>query len=65
MKFNDCKYINLLITIISLYVHLGKRSKSSQRIESDSDPGDTSENSDSGEPDDDPEDIQPIGKYGS
>ena len=42
---------------------LGKRSKSSQRIESDSDSGDTNENFDSREPGDDSEDIQPIGKY--
>lgn len=41
---------------------LGKRSKSSQRIESDSDSGDTNENFDSREPGDDSGDIQPIGE---
>jgi hypothetical protein len=38
-------------------------SKTSQRIESDSDSGDTYENFDAREPGDDSGDIQPIGKF--
>ena len=47
----------------SLSLHLGKRSKSLQRIESDSDSGDTNETFDSRELGDDSEDIEPIGGY--
>lgn len=51
------------LIIITLSLHLGKRSKSSQRIESESDSGDTNENFDSRELGDDSEDIEPIGGY--
>lgn len=51
----------IILKFTALYeCYLGKRSKSSQRIESESD---SNENSDSREPEDDPDDIQPIGKY--
>lgn len=45
-------------------LHLGKHSKSSQRIESDSDSAHANDNFHSQDPVDDLGDIQPIGEYG-